>query len=248
MGNHEPASSLRISPPPAFIARNAKPRCRCGNDSFSVLPDRELYDYLCTGCASSVGQREVTAGDKLMARAAAPRRAAPRDRAPRSGAVRRHADRLHRHGRDRRADVAGLACVAATPSRGRGHATRQTGRSRSSESRRSPIKAELAESSVPVLQPRRIREQVAIDEIRALAPEVIVVMAYGQILPRSLLEIPRLACLNLHASLLPRHRGAAPIQAAIAAGDDETGITVIYMDEGLDTGDILLPVAPSDLA
>jgi methionyl-tRNA formyltransferase len=69
---------------------------------------------------------------------------------------------------------------------------------------------------------------------------VIVVVAYGQILPRTVLEIPRLACLNLHASLLPRWRGAAPIQAAIAAGDRETGITVMYMDEGLDTGDILL--------
>jgi len=66
------------------------------------------------------------------------------------------------------------------------------------------------------------------------------VVAYGQILPRDVLEIPRLACLNLHASLLPRWRGAAPIQAAIAAGDRETGITVMYMDEGLDTGDILL--------
>ncbi len=65
-------------------------------------------------------------------------------------------------------------------------------------------------------------------------------MAYGQILPRAVLEIPRIACLNLHASLLPRHRGAAPIQAAIAAGDAESGITVMYMDEGLDTGDILL--------
>jgi len=65
-------------------------------------------------------------------------------------------------------------------------------------------------------------------------------MAYGQILPRNVLEIPATACLNLHASLLPRHRGAAPIQAVIAAGDRETGITVMYMDEGLDTGDILL--------
>src|SRR5437762_11586982 len=65
-------------------------------------------------------------------------------------------------------------------------------------------------------------------------------MAYGQILPRGLLETPRVACLNLHASLLPRWRGAAPIQAAIAAGDRETGITVMYIDEGLDTGDILL--------
>jgi len=73
-----------------------------------------------------------------------------------------------------------------------------------------------------------------------LAPDVIVVMAYGQILPRAVLEIPRIACLNLHASLLPRHRGAAPIQAAIVAGDRATGISVMYMDEGLDTGDVLL--------
>src|SRR4029077_19876612 len=75
---------------------------------------------------------------------------------------------------------------------------------------------------------------------RALKPDVVVVIAYGQILPRDVLEIPRLACLNVHASLLPRWRGAAPIQAAIAGGDRETGITVMYMDEGLDTGDILL--------
>jgi methionyl-tRNA formyltransferase len=93
---------------------------------------------------------------------------------------------------------------------------------------------------VPILQPARIKAQEAIDSIRALNPDLIVVMAYGQILPREVLEIPKLACLNLHASLLPRWRGAAPIQAAIAAGDPETGITVMYMDEGLDTGDILL--------
>jgi methionyl-tRNA formyltransferase len=90
------------------------------------------------------------------------------------------------------------------------------------------------------LQPVRIKERQAIEEIRSLTPEVIVVMAYGQILPPDVLEIPRIACLNLHASLLSRWRGAAPIQAAIAAGDRETGITVMYMDEGLDTGDILL--------
>lgn len=103
-----------------------------------------------------------------------------------------------------------------------------------------PIKQELAGASFPILQPEKIRKEEAVDQIRALAPDLIVVMAYGQILPKSVLEIPRIACLNLHASLLPRHRGAAPIQAAIAAGDTETGITVIYMDEGLDTGDILL--------
>ena len=103
-----------------------------------------------------------------------------------------------------------------------------------------PIKKEIATSGIPVLQPPRIKDPQAIEELRRLTPDVIVVAAYGQILPREVLEIPRLACLNLHASLLPRWRGAAPIQAAIAAGDSETGITVMYMAEGLDTGDILL--------
>ena len=101
-----------------------------------------------------------------------------------------------------------------------------------------PIKTAIAERKLPVLQPKRIKN--AVEEIRALHPDVIVVMAYGQILPRAILEVPRSACLNLHASLLPRHRGAAPIQAAIVAGDRETGISVMYMDEGLDTGDVLL--------
>jgi methionyl-tRNA formyltransferase len=103
-----------------------------------------------------------------------------------------------------------------------------------------PIKKALTGETIPTLQPGRIKYHQAIEEIRALQPEVIVVMAYGQILPREALDIPRIACLNLHASLLPRWRGAAPIQAAIAAGDPETGITVMYMAEGLDTGDILL--------
>jgi methionyl-tRNA formyltransferase len=101
-----------------------------------------------------------------------------------------------------------------------------------------PIKKEIARTRIPILQPTRIK--AVIENIRDLTPDVIVVMAYGQILPRDVLELPRLACLNLHASLLPRWRGAAPIQAAIAAGDRETGITAMYMDEGLDTGDVLL--------
>jgi methionyl-tRNA formyltransferase len=107
-----------------------------------------------------------------------------------------------------------------------------------------PVKKALIDRArppgAPTLQPARIKDPKAIESIRDLTPDVIVVMAYGQILPRDVLEIPRLACLNLHASLLPRWRGAAPIQAAIAAGDRETGITVMYMDEGLDTGDVLL--------
>ncbi len=113
-----------------------------------------------------------------------------------------------------------------------------------------PIKEVLTATKMPVLQPARIKDRPPIEEIRALTPDVIVVMAYGQILPRDVLEIPKIACLNLHASLLPRWRGAAPIQAAIAAGDRETGITVMYMDEGLDTGDILfqctMDILPSD--
>jgi methionyl-tRNA formyltransferase len=103
-----------------------------------------------------------------------------------------------------------------------------------------PIKRALAGTTISILQPKRIKDRQAIEEIRALQPDAIVVMAYGQILPREALEIPSIACLNLHASLLPRWRGAAPIQAAIAARDPQTGITVMYMAEGLDTGDILL--------
>lgn len=103
-----------------------------------------------------------------------------------------------------------------------------------------PVKTLAHEHGIPVFQPAKIRRPDAVAQIQALRPEVIVVMAYGQILPRAVLDAASVACLNLHASLLPRHRGAAPIQAAIVAGDRETGITVMHMDEGLDTGDILL--------
>ena len=103
-----------------------------------------------------------------------------------------------------------------------------------------PTKRLALEHGVPVLQPKRIREPAAVAELAVIQADVIVVMAYGQILPKALLDLPRLACLNLHASLLPAHRGAAPIQASILAGDPESGIAVMWMDEGLDTGDILL--------
>ena len=102
------------------------------------------------------------------------------------------------------------------------------------------LKAIAQQAGMPLVQPVKIRESQVQESLRALMPEVIVVIAYGQILPRSVLDIPSMACLNLHASLLPRHRGAAPIQAAIEAGDSHSGMAVMYMAEGLDTGDVLL--------
>jgi methionyl-tRNA formyltransferase len=104
-----------------------------------------------------------------------------------------------------------------------------------------PPPKRLAESAgVIVLQPARVRRPEALSQIAELRPDLIVVAAYGQILPRSLLDMPTVACLNLHASLLPRHRGAAPIQSSILSGDVTSGITVMYVGEGLDSGDILL--------
>jgi methionyl-tRNA formyltransferase len=109
----------------------------------------------------------------------------------------------------------------------------------------SPIKALATELGLPVLQPIRLRQPEAVAELAAFEADVIVVFAYGQILAQAVLDLPRLACLNIHASLLPRWRGAAPIQAAILAGDATSGHTIMYMDAGLDTGDILLPRAIS---
>ena len=93
---------------------------------------------------------------------------------------------------------------------------------------------------VPVMQPESPRQPEVIEWIRSLAPEVMVTMAYGRILPKEMLEAPSVACLNIHASLLPKHRGASPIQAAVAGGDKESGVTVMHMAEGLDTGDVVL--------
>ena len=101
-----------------------------------------------------------------------------------------------------------------------------------------PTKVLAEKHGIPVLQPVKIRH--AVDELSALEADVAIVVAYGQILSRAVLDAPRLGCLNIHASLLPRHRRAAPILAAIREGDPETGITIMFMDEGLDTGDILL--------
>lgn len=94
--------------------------------------------------------------------------------------------------------------------------------------------------SIPVYQPNRIREEESCQLIKSLNPDVIVVVAYGQILPEEILNIPKYGCINVHGSLLPKYRGAAPIQWSVINGDKVTGVTTMYMEKGLDTGDILL--------
>ena len=101
------------------------------------------------------------------------------------------------------------------------------------------IKTIAEEADIPVLQPARVKNEEELQLLRDLEPDIIVVMAYGQILPKALLEIPRVAIINLHASLLPKHRGASCIQAAIDQGDSESGMTVMHVTEGLDEGDII---------
>jgi methionyl-tRNA formyltransferase len=103
-----------------------------------------------------------------------------------------------------------------------------------------PVKQLALELSLPVHQPVRLNDRSEIEFLKRLNPDCIVVVAYGIILPRDILEIPRLGCINAHGSLLPRHRGASPMQQAILAGDEMTGVTTMLMDEGMDTGDILL--------
>ena len=114
---------------------------------------------------------------------------------------------------------------------------RRAGRKRKLQA--SPVKQVALEAGLPVLQPTRIRDADAVVALQRFAADVFVVAAYGQILPQHVLDIPRIACINVHASLLPRWRGAAPIQAAIRAGDQITGATVMVMDAGLDTGPIV---------
>ena len=104
----------------------------------------------------------------------------------------------------------------------------------------SAIKETALRHGLVPLQPAKIRAAEALAQVAALEPDLFVVMAYGQILPQQVLDVPRLGAINLHASLLPRHRGAAPVHAAVLAGDSASGITVMWMDAGLDTGDILL--------
>lgn len=105
----------------------------------------------------------------------------------------------------------------------------------------SEVKKFALEKELPIMQPARVKNNPEfIEEIRKLEPDVICVVAYGKILPKELLEIPNLGCINVHGSLLPQYRGAAPIQWAVLNGDKKTGITTMYMDEGMDTGDMIL--------
>ena len=106
----------------------------------------------------------------------------------------------------------------------------------------SPVALRAAELGLPLFKPEKLRGE-AVDELRALTPDVMVVVAYGLLLPQAVLDIPSHGCLNIHASLLPRWRGAAPIQRAIEAGDTQTGVTIMRMDAGLDTGPMLLEQA-----
>ena len=102
-----------------------------------------------------------------------------------------------------------------------------------------PVKVLAEEADIPVMQPERLRRPEAFNQLAAWQPELIVVAAFGQILRQNVLDLPRFGCINVHASLLPRWRGAAPIQAALLHGDYQTGVTIMKMDAGVDTGDIL---------
>lgn len=113
--------------------------------------------------------------------------------------------------------------------KGRGHKLQPT-----------PVKVTAEAAGIPVFQPTTLKNGVFDDTVRSLAPDILVVVAFGMILPKSILDLPPLGAVNVHASLLPRYRGAAPMQRAIMDGEKETGVTIMYMDEGLDTGDMIL--------
>lgn len=134
-----------------------------------------------------------------------------------------------------------VAAVYTQPDRPRGRGRRLTF---------SPVKKAAVRAGLPVYQPQSLRSEAVTEQLRQIAPDAIVVVAFGQLLPKAVLDLPPLGCINVHASLLPRHRGAAPIQAALAAGDAVTGVTTMFMDEGLDTGDMILkrevPIGPED--
>jgi len=115
-----------------------------------------------------------------------------------------------------------------------------------------PVKVIAEQHAIPVLQPPSVRKEPFFEQLKALAPDLLVVVAYGKILPGALLALPPLGAINVHGSLLPKYRGAAPIQWAVLNGETETGITIMQLDEGMDTGDILLtvpvPIGPRETA
>ncbi|TVY00693.1 methionyl-tRNA formyltransferase [Cohnella terricola] len=136
-----------------------------------------------------------------------------------------------------------VAAVVTQPDRPKG---------RKRELTPSPVKAFALERGLQVLQPEKLRSPEGVAAVTEIAPDLIVTAAYGQILPKSVLELPRLGCINVHGSLLPRYRGGAPIQRSIINGEKETGVTLMYMAEGLDTGDMIskvaLPITDEDTA
>jgi len=124
-----------------------------------------------------------------------------------------------------------VAAVITQPDRPRGRGKKEAP---------PPVKEAARSLKIPVFQPSRIKDPDFITLLEGLSPDVIVVVAFGRILPAEILSIPRYGCINVHASLLPKYRGAAPIHWAVINGEKETGITTMYMDEGLDTGDMIL--------
>ena len=102
-----------------------------------------------------------------------------------------------------------------------------------------PVKEEALKHGIPVLQPVKVRDPEFVKELEALAPDIIIVAAFGQIIPKSVLDMPKFGCINIHASLLPKYRGAAPIQQAVIDGEKESGVTIMQMGTGLDTGDMI---------
>lgn len=139
------------------------------------------------------------------------------------------------------ADNYTVTCVVTQPDREAGRGKKIT---------QSAVKQAALDLGLPILQPERLRKPEAFEELAAYKPDLIVVLAYGQILRSNVLELPRYGCINVHASMLPKWRGASPIQAALLAGDKTTGVTIMKMDTGVDTGDILsteeIPVEDDD--
>jgi methionyl-tRNA formyltransferase len=150
------------------------------------------------------------------------------------------ASSLSEDGQDARPTFS-VAAVVTQPDKPKG---------RELKSQFSPVKILAGKLNLPVFQPAKARDEKFISELRELKPDLIVVVAYGQILPQSILDLPKFGCLNVHTSLLPKYRGASPIQSAILNGEAETGVTIMKMDAGLDTGEIVAqertPILPED--